>query len=375
MTSALARLQWHYENRAAYAQEQHRAGKAVIGFTANTVPWELIRAAGAVPVLLSPPGTATLLADEWMEPVFDHAVRVTFDRVLAGEWSFLKLLIAPRTSEQQYKLFLYLREAARQGNTNIPPTHLYDLLHTRTPRSNSYGLARTRELAERLTNVTGLAITDTTLTAAINESNAARAAIRQLLRLRRRRHPKLSGAEAMALIGAWHFMDRSEYAVLAGDAAGELQQRPALKGARLLLKGVPLDHSHLHQAIEAHGAIIVAEDDWWGARSAGRDIPLGNDLLACLFRKYYRDADSPRVFPPEVADAWLRREVVRSIDGVVFYLPPEDDVRGWDYPRQKQFLDAQGIPSMLIRAEVEVTGEASAWHKQVAVFIANLRAK
>ena len=230
MKSALAQLQWHYENRAAYAREQHRLGQPVIGITANTVPWELIRAAGATPVLLSPQGTTTLLADEFMEPVFDQAVRVTFDRVLAGEWSFLKMLVVPRTAEQQYKLFLYLREATRQGNTNIPPTHLYDLLHTRTPRSAAYGLARTRDLAAQLTSITGAVLSDTALAAAIQESNDARVAIRQLLRLRRRRKPKLSGAQAMTILGAWNFMNRAEYTALANQAANELRQQPALAG-------------------------------------------------------------------------------------------------------------------------------------------------
>ncbi len=372
MSTAREQLRWYYANRAAWALEQHRAGAPVIGFTANTVPYELIRAAGAAPALVNPPGAATPLADEWMEPVFDHSIRVTFDRVLAGDWSFLKLLIAPRTSEQQYKLFLYLREAARQGCANIPPAQLYDLLHTRTPRGERYGLARTHELAQRLAEATGQSITNESLTAAINESNAARAATRQLLRLRRRAKPRLSGAEAMALIGAWNFMDRKTFAELALQAVKELKEAPSLNGPRLLIKGAALDHPYLHQALESHGALVVAEDDWHGSRAAGRDIALGNDLLACVFRKYYRDADSPRVFPADVADAWFEREALRGIDGVVFYLPPEDDIRGWDYPQQKQFLDERGIAHLLIREEVSEPMTSASLHEQIAAFITDL---
>ena len=367
MTTAREQLRWHYENRAVWALEQQRAGRPVIGYTANTVPYELIRAAGAAPVLVNPSGATTPLVDELMEPVFDHSIRVTFDRVLTGDWSYLKLLIAPRTSEQQYKLFLYLREAARQGCDKIPPTHLYDLLHTRTPRSQRYGLERTKELAQRLAEATGQPITDESLTDAINESNAARTAIHQLLRLRRRAKPKLSGAEAMALIGAWNFMDRTAFAELAAQGINELKAAASLKGPRLLIKGAALNHTHLHQALESHGAIVVAEDDWHGARAAGRDIALGKDLLACVFRKYHRDADSPRVYPADAADKWFEREVSHDIDGVVFYLPPEDDIRGWDYPRQKQFLDQRGIPNLLIREEARET-----LYEPIAAFINTL---
>ena len=36
-----------------------------------------------------------------------------------------------------------------------------------------------------------------------------------------------------------------------------------------------------------------------------------------------------------------------GIDGVVFYLPPEDCVVGWDYPRRRRFLDERKIPQLL----------------------------
>ena len=104
-------------------------------------------------------------------------------------------------------------------------------------------------------------------------------------------------------------------------------------------------------------------------------IALGNDLLACVFRKYYRNADSPRVFPPEAADAWFQREVLHGIDGVVFYLPPDDDVRGWDYPRQKQFLDERGIPNMLIREEVNASEVSTALAAQFEMFLGKLAAR
>ncbi|NOT61278.1 MAG: 2-hydroxyacyl-CoA dehydratase, partial [Acidobacteria bacterium] len=254
-----------------------------------------------------------------------------------------------------------------QGCDKIPPTYLYDLLHTRTPRSERYGLERTKELALRLAEATGQAITDESLTNAINESNAARAAIRQLLRLRRRAKPKLSGAEAMALIGAWNFMDRTSFAELAAQAVNELKAAKSLNGPRLLVKGAALDHPLMHQALESHGAIVVAEDDWHGARAAGRDIALGKDLLACVFRKYHRDAESPRVYPADVADKWFEREALHNIDGVVFYLPPEDDIGGWDYPRQKQFLVQRGIPHLLIREEAR-----EAQLEPISAFIAAL---
>ena len=119
-----------------------------------------------------------------------------------------------------------------------------------------------------------------------------------------------------------------------------------------MITGSSLNHRGLHQALEKHGAVVVAEDDWWGSRSAGEDIDDGsNDLLKAIFEKYYLDTPSPRLFPFEIADAWFQQASTDGIDGVVFYLPPEDCVAGWDYPRRRRYLDERGIPHLLVRED------------------------
>ncbi len=55
------------------------------------------------------------------------------------------------------------------------------------------------------------------------------------------------------------------------------------------------------------------------------------------------------MFPFEIADGWFQAESAEGIDGVVFYLPPEDCVAGWDYPRRRHYLDEKRIPHLLVR--------------------------
>ena len=133
------------------------------------------------------------------------------------------------------------------------------------------------------------------------------------------------------LIGAFYFMDRAKYAALASAAADDIAGWPVLSGPRIIVKGSPLDHPHLHAAIEAHGAVVVAEDDWWGSRAVGRDIAEDGDPVEAIFDKYFLDAPSPRVFPPSAADEWFIETIgaAPAGTGVVFYLPPEDDILGW----------------------------------------------
>ena len=373
MPPAFETLLWHYQNRSAEALAQHTAGVPVVGFTSNTVPWEPIRAAGCFPVLVAPGpdtlGNPTPFADPLMEPVFEGRIRAIFEAILSGAWHFLRLLIIPRTSEPEYKLYLYLREVERQKLSGaVPPLYLYDLLHTRSPISRKYGLARTQDLIERLKQIGP--VNGKSLSNAVTESNRARAALRQLQNLRMGDAPRISGTDALAISGALYFTDRAIYAKCVDRACREMKSSKPLRGPHLLIKGTPLYHPRFHQALEAHGAVVTAEDDWWGTRAASANIRSARSMQALVrsvFENYYLCAPSPRVAPAAAADLWFQRTVKREIDGVVFYLPPDDDVYGWDYPRQRDFLRASGIPSLLIREDasrslsVEMSGRLRAF--------------
>lgn len=378
MSGALEKLLWHYQHRSAGALAQHKVGVPVVAFTSNTVPWELIRAAGCFPVLIGPElgvlDQPTPLADSLMEPVFDSRIRSIFGDVLSGTWSFLRLLIIPRTSEPENKLYLYLREVARQKLAyNQPPLYLYDLLHTHSPISRKYGFDRTKDLVRRLGEIGS--ITVKSLSNSIKESNCARAALRRLHNLRRGEKPRICGSDAHTITGALYFMDRKEYAGLVDEVCRESKSARPLRGPRLLIKGTPLHHARLHQALEAHDAVVVAEDDWWGSRAAGGNIGLGRgtaSLVQAIFDNYYLGTPSPRVSPAAAADRWFQKAVRQRVDGVVFYLPPDDDVYGWDYPRQRDFLRERSIPSLLIREDAScgLSGDTDA---RVQEFLEKIR--
>ncbi|MCZ7384221.1 MAG: 2-hydroxyacyl-CoA dehydratase family protein, partial [Candidatus Methanoperedens sp.] len=273
-------------------------------------------------------------ADRFMEDgVFSLRIRGIFEGIASGEWPFLKVVVIPRTSEQEHKLFLYLREVARQGlSTAIPEVYLYNLLHARSVEAEQYGLQRTEEFRNYLRA--------DDLSRAIEGSNQARLAIRKLLAFREGPEPQLNGREAMALIGAMYFMDRVEYAQLANQAASEISSREPIPGPRVLIKGSPLHHTGLHQAIESHGAVVVAEDDWWGSRAPAKEIPQDGDLVRAIFETCYFEAPSPR----DPSNTWFL-SASANVDAVVFYLPAEDDVLGWDYPSLRQTLDQRGTRS------------------------------
>jgi hypothetical protein len=61
--------------------------------------------------------------------------------------------------------------------------------------------------------------------------------------------------------------------------------------------------------------------------------------------------------------------VTDGIDGVVFYLPPEDYVVGWDYPRHRRFVEGLGIRSLVVREDAGAGEMSSEAHESIGRFV------
>jgi benzoyl-CoA reductase/2-hydroxyglutaryl-CoA dehydratase subunit BcrC/BadD/HgdB len=362
-----------YENRVAGADRARAAGMQVVGVVGPTVPTELIWAASCFPLTLSGLPSDTSATDHLMEDFFEPECRYIFDGLMRGAFGELALVIVPRTSDQYNKLYLYLREAARIGQGDrLPPIALYDLLHTRTERSRRYGLARTVELRNHLAAVTGSRIANAELGRAIARSNAVREAMSCLADNRALRPSSVVGSQALVALSAYRFMEREHYiAALAAFCAA--RKEPSDQGPRVMIKGFPLNHPALHLALERAGAVVVSEDDWWGARAFAAPISEDGDPIEAIFSKYFMDTPGPRIDPPIERERWFGGELVRArIDGVVFYIPPYDDLSGWDVPANRARLDQLGIACTVVRHDAAAPAAASELAAQLADFVNGL---
>jgi benzoyl-CoA reductase/2-hydroxyglutaryl-CoA dehydratase subunit BcrC/BadD/HgdB len=339
-----------FERPLHYVAALRAAGHSVIGTSSPAVPAELLRAAGCESVVLRWATAPTPMADARLEPgVFSPFIRALVEAAFTGELSSLRALVMPRSSEQQYKAYLYLREFAREkaDGFRCPVLLLYDLLQSDSSEVRAYVLSRTQALAGDVQALTGRPWSAEELASKIAEANGARAAARRLLNLRR--SALISSTEAMPMLGARHVMTPGEYTRLANAAADELSTRPVLAGPRLLLAGEGPDNLQLHAVLESHGTVVVGEDSPWGSRGVGPDVSMDPDALTAVAEHYYRHGDGSRR-PGETDDVWFE-EALTDADGVVFWLPSSDGVRGWDYPRWRQRASTHGIPHLLWRGD------------------------
>jgi hypothetical protein len=311
------------------------------------VPIELVRAAGLSPVVIRGSSAPTPAADAHLEPgIFPNRLRQLVDALLAGRASEGTPVVLPRTSSADYHGFLYLRELARRRLTpHAGPVLLFDLLQSAAVDVAAHNAARTRALFAVLGAVGGSASIDRLLEE-IARANAARAAVRRLIALRAA-SPRITGAEALPLIGAYWQLPPKVYVPLAHAAAEEIARRPPLDGARVLLLGAPVDGPTLHAAIESHGAVVVAEVGPWGNGAAGEDVASGADPFAAVADKYRRDSWGPRTSTADVRRSTAH--AVRHVDAVVVSLPPDDGVFGWDYPWLREHLQAVRVPHVCLR--------------------------
>ncbi len=365
---AFARLQAAYAQRLDAARQARRQGHKVVGYVGNTVPLELIVAAGCHPVRIAPLAGATPLADPYVESFSDPDMRLTFQGYCSGDYEVLDLLVIARSTESQHKLYLSLREARRTGIVSAgPELVLYDILHTQRASSQRYGLARTHELLQSLAALGARAVGESDLEQAIASTNHTR---RLLQTLQERRQTRaISGREALIASAATRFL-----APL--DAQSTLQdwldqdQHTVCGGPRLLLKGCAVDHAELHAQVEAAGGCIVIEDDDWGSRAGEPLIATDRAPLQAIFEYHWRDVPCVRRHPDD-GSAWFTRALASAaVDGVLFYLPPPDDIHGWTFPADRDRAERAGLPWLLIRQDAREPGDLPT---QLAAFIEGLR--
>jgi benzoyl-CoA reductase/2-hydroxyglutaryl-CoA dehydratase subunit BcrC/BadD/HgdB len=368
VSAALDSLRHHYANRLEAARAAHARGTRVVGLVGNTIPRELVIACGFYPVLIAAqPGAPTPGADVYMEDVISPETKCLFELATGGELEFLDLLVLSRPYSQ---LYYYLKEVYRLGRApRLPALHMFDLMQSQREAVRRYNEHQVASLTARLERVgasddgesvearsqpvRGPHQSDSNLRSAIAITNRVRGLQRELIARRWQR--MLSGVDALQALGAGYFLAPSTYAELLAEYVAQLRPDADLAHRRpgvLVLASEPLSHLDLHRALEAAGALVIAEDDWWGSRAPGADIASEAQPTEAILRKYWLDAASAQVTPADAREAWFRANAAREeVDGVVFYLPPSDRQLGWDYPRLKAWLTEHGKPSILLRSE------------------------
>jgi benzoyl-CoA reductase/2-hydroxyglutaryl-CoA dehydratase subunit BcrC/BadD/HgdB len=352
--TALATLHRHYRDREGEARRRRETNQKVVGYFSNNVPEELILAAGMFPLqLMGDPRDTTEIADIYLDEVFDGCIKSIFNRLFTGHFDFVDLVIVPRTSEAFLQLYYFVAEVRRwEPDRRVPELYLFDFLQTPFHLTNQWDRSRLDLLRSRLEHLAGASIAEGSLREAIATVNEDRRLLQKTASLWRGPTPRLSGVDALAIVGSGWFMDRAEHATLLGSIVEGGSALPPRSGPRLMIKGSPQDNPDFYRLVEESGAAIVAGDHVFGDPTFAALVDEDSDPMDALTEYYQLHSPSMRSYPQARQDERFMALVdTAAVEGVVFYHDEYDDTFGWDYPDQKRHLDARGIPSVFLKRQ------------------------
>ena len=213
-SKAFQALKEAYDHRDAAAAAWRAGGGKVLGELGCDVPDELVLAAGLFPVrIYADPERPLTETDKYLEFAFEPVVRAQFEKIVDGTYgSQLDYLAISNSTDVVIRIFLYLRELKRvEPDKPIPPLAFIDWLFTRHRLHQERDEFVIDLFKKQLEEWIGREITDEQVRAAGAVCNANRQALRAMAALRHGRESRISGSEALVIIGAGLFMDRAKH--------------------------------------------------------------------------------------------------------------------------------------------------------------------
>jgi benzoyl-CoA reductase/2-hydroxyglutaryl-CoA dehydratase subunit BcrC/BadD/HgdB len=362
--TALQELKQAYVDRYRAARDWKAKGGRIVGYLDDTVPEELIEAAGFLPYRLTgdpeqpPDSLKKYLFPLWKKHSLSSrqvkmgAVNSMLDLIYTGRYAFVDYLVISYSRKNLLAFWQQLTDAKEHyPELALPELHILDRAITPFFQSALFNRERIYDLKAQLERWSGKSITDDELRHAIAVRNENKALLTRVQALRSADPPKLSGAEALQLIGSAQFMPVAQHNKLLSAALPELEARAGRPGKRVFVGGSALDHTQLYDLIESRGATVVAENHNWGVRAL--EFPVDTTLEpseAIADRYHKKPAGVQYPLAASVANC-ARRAHAAKAEAAVFCVFASDDHQLWDTPDELRAVGAGGIRTLYLEQQ------------------------
>jgi benzoyl-CoA reductase/2-hydroxyglutaryl-CoA dehydratase subunit BcrC/BadD/HgdB len=374
---AFSELLEYYSNRELASQQWRQRGSKVVGQLGADVPDELIIAAGMLPVRIyadcHKPLTET---DKYLEYAFDPVVRAQFEKLADGTYKrLIDFLTISNSTDVLIRIFVYLREILRtEPEVPVPPITFIDWLFTRNRLYQERNEQTLQMFRRQLETWAERSVSDEEIRNAAMICNADREALREMAALRHGAEVRISGSEALVIIGSAFFMDRAEHERLVKRVTVESKQWPIITGPRVYMTGSAQESTELYNIIENAGGVVVGEDHDWGDRAYDRNTRTDIEPIKALVDRYMlRQFSSKKAFISQRVEALSNEVNSKGVEAVLFYTNVYDDTASWEYPSQKQALDQLGIATTAFIKIPYPMSDKAALQDNVTAFMDSLR--
>ncbi len=363
-----------------YAREWKAAapGRKVVGYMPFYVPRELIHAAGALPlgVLGGGDQLEVIHGDAYYQSYICRIPRSTVELGVTGRLDFVDGMLFPsicdviRNLSGMWKIMF---PKVRSRYLDVPQNYRDEI-------GGAFYITELRELRAMLAELSGRAVEDDAIRAAIALFNENRRLVREVYAFRARQPWKAPSAEVYLLMRAGMILAVEEHNRLLRDyvAAAAAEERPQRDNARVVVTGAFCEQPPLNliKSIELAGCYIVDDDFMLVNRWERSDVPVAGDPIHNLALAYLHDSgDTAAKYEPDEKKKglYLVAAVKRSgAEGVIIATPSFCDPALLERPMLQSALAAHGIPCIAFKY-AENSGQMQPIREQAGTFADSIK--
>lgn len=341
-------------------------GKKVIGVLPYYAPEELVIAAGMVPMGIWGSNKKTIsMAKEYCATFYCTIAQLALEMLLDGTMDQLDGVITPTICDTLRPMSQNFRVAVGH---KIPTIFLAHPQHRKPAFGLQFTMDQYNHIKGELEKISGTAITDDSLRAAIKVMNRSRAARREFVKLANQ-HPDVISAvnRSVVLRSAW-FMEKPEHTEKLEALNAELAALPVCewKGKKVVTSGIICDNPKLLQIFDDNNIAIAMDDVAQESRAIRVDASESGDPMMALAQQF-ADQDYEVLLYDEYSDQNRRGEYVADLvkksgaQGLVLFMQQFCDPEEMEYPYLKKALDEAGIPHIKLGVDQQMRdfGQAS----------------
>ncbi len=323
--------------------------RSAIGYMPIYVPRELIDAAGMLPVGLVGGGDQVeiIRGDAYFQSYICQIPRSTIELALTGRYDCLDGLLFPSICD-------VIRNLSGMWKLLFPDKYVryFDVPQNYAPGvGGAFYERELRELRHDLAKLAGADISDDAIRASIARYNDNRAALADLMEMRRREPWRVPAHESYLVARAGMRLPVEQHTQLVRDylaASGEAD-RPMRDQSRVVVVGAFCEQPPLGliKTLEMAGCYIVWDDLTLGLRWLQSPVPTTGDPIKALTEAFLKDSvQTASRYEPDQPKGKYLVDVVRHTDaeGVIFAAPSFCDPSLLEQPMLQTALDDAGVP-------------------------------
>lgn len=345
------------------------AGARIVAVIGWRVPTEPIIAAGLTPVTIVPDlSLETPDADRLLSLHESLEARALLQSIVSGDLGFAELILFAPPFTMVSEMLEELRRSDLVAS-NIPPSYYFELAIQQDESNRVFAAERVAALATRLAAAAGVVgpLPRHALEEAVLATNRVRRAAMKLGRLRCGDRP-LPGTNMIKALVAGDVLSPAAHAEVL--AALATRAWPCAIGPRfLVVSSSVLGNPVLHSLIEEEGAVVVGEDDLYGACFApGLISEATGDPLAAIADFYFENPPAQRCSPEATRRRWLY-EALRNPEVTDVLIYAQLPIWGWDVPSIRSCAAAHGKRTLTIEQDVRTAEGREAAARSIRTYL------